>query len=115
LPARSAATKNGQDLINIFSPDCQKQVKVADVNAGLAKLTASFPKLKGTKVDDVDFGNKVSVKKDGTGYIVTVPGTKDFKVKVSGHPERPDWAVARPGDRQRRRRQRGLDVVVVNG
>jgi len=27
-------TKNGQDLINIFSPDCQKQVKVADVNAG---------------------------------------------------------------------------------
>jgi hypothetical protein len=77
-----AGTKTGQDVINVFAPDCQKLVKVADVNAGIANEAKNYPKLKGLKVDDIDFGGKVKSVKSGNGYTITAPSSNDTKVKV---------------------------------
>jgi hypothetical protein len=79
-----AGNKTGQDVINVYAPECAKQVKVADVTNGINKEAQKHPKLKGAKVDDFDFGNKLTVSKSGNGYTVTAPSSNDTKVKING-------------------------------
>src|SRR6185503_1009903 len=68
----------------LFEESCRNKVAVADVSKGLEKGRDEFPKLKGAKIEDIDFQGKAKVTKTDKGATVTIPAAKDSRVKVDG-------------------------------
>ena len=73
-----------EDMMKLFEESCRNQVAVADVSKGLERGRDEFPKLKGAKIEDVDFQGKAKVNKTDKGATVTIPSAKDSRVKVDG-------------------------------
>lgn len=74
---------SGQDLLNVFAPECREGVKAADINAALGLIRLFVPQLADAKIDDVDLG-KLSIEKVAEGYEVTALNPAEARVKVKG-------------------------------
>jgi hypothetical protein len=73
-----------EDMMKFFEESCRNKVAVADVAKGIERNRDNFPKLKGAKVEELDFQGKAKVEKTPNGAKVTIPGASDARVKVDG-------------------------------
>ena len=48
-------------MLNFFTSDCRSKVTTANVTSGLTKLGAAYPKMKGDKIEDLDFQGKLKI------------------------------------------------------
>ena len=69
----------------------------------LALAQGMLPKLKGVKFEEADFGPKFEAAKTAAGYDVTIPGTKDVRLKIDGqwgnaHEQFVALGLEEPGD-----------------
>lgn len=74
---------SGQDLINIFAPECREGVKASDINGVLALIRVFAPQLADAKIDDLDLG-KLSFNKTSEGIEVNVTDPEAVQVKANG-------------------------------
>ena len=72
------------DMMKLFEDSCRSKVTAADVGKGMDRSRDVFPKLKGAKVEAIDFQGKAKVEKTDKGAKVTIPGPADARVKVDG-------------------------------
>jgi hypothetical protein len=77
--------KSAQDLINLYTPKCREGASKSDIEAAIKIAQTMVPKVKGVKFEDADFGAKFEAKKTSNGFDVTIPGTKDSRIKINGN------------------------------
>jgi hypothetical protein len=73
-----------EDMLKLFEDSCRAKVAPADVDKGLDKARDTYPKLKGAKLEDIDFQGKAKVDKTSDGATVTIPPARDSRVRVDG-------------------------------
>jgi hypothetical protein len=72
------------DMVKLFDESCRAKVNKGDLAKGLERSREIFPKLKGAKIEEIDFQGKAKVDKNDKGAIVTIPPPSDARVKVDG-------------------------------
>jgi len=72
------------DMLRLFDESCRAKVNKAELTKGLERSREIFPKLKGAKVEEIDFQGKAKVEKTTNGATVTIPGPGDARVRVDG-------------------------------
>ena len=72
----ASGTATSDQVLNLFEQKCRDQVKVDDVAAGMKVAQGTAPKMKGAKVEDLDFGNNLVVNKTAGGAAVVVPASE---------------------------------------
>ena len=71
-------------LLESWQPSCRQAVKPADLDKGLAEFRKANPGITAQKIEGLDFGDKMKYEKTSDGATVTIPGTSDTQIKVSG-------------------------------
>src|SRR3954466_9810228 len=79
-----AGSKGGSDIAALYTQACRDDVRVADITRGIEDQRSQTPKIKGAKIDNVDFGDKFKSTKDGNKITASVPPSKDSRIHVDG-------------------------------
>jgi hypothetical protein len=74
---------SGAELLNVFAPECRKDVKASDLDAMTRILRAFAPDLSKNKIDQVDMG-KLDFKTTSDGILVNARDSNSIRVKTNG-------------------------------
>jgi hypothetical protein len=74
---------SGQELINIFAPECRGKATASDIETVGALIRAFVPDLSKNKIAAVDLG-KLTFDKTSDGITVTTTDSSAIKLKVKG-------------------------------
>ena len=73
-----------EEVLKLYSPACNQDDKATPLKQDMQASQQLVPRDKRVKIDGVEFGDGLAVATTANGYVVTLPGSKNIRLRIDG-------------------------------